>query len=157
MPPKPLIAIEDLDLENVVFDKDAIRERNHQRHEMEMLDRIIHYDSEEGLVAGLKYVREDEFWCRGHFPERPILPGVMMLEAAGQICSLVYTQETKGDAVIGFASADNVKFRGTVVPGDILVIQGRMEEIRARRAQFACQGYVGPKLVFEARIVGMPI
>ena len=104
-----------------------------------------------------KDVRDDEFWVRGHIPGRPLLPGVLMIEAAAQMSSLYYKYVQKDPRFLGFGAVDGVKFRGQVVPGDRLLLLGKAVEIRSRRAVFDTQGVVGDKLVFEARITGMPI
>ena len=122
MPPKPLMDLSLLDPETTVYDREAIRLRIPQRHDMEMLDRIILFDRENELMAGVKEVRDDEFWVSGHFPDRPVLPGVLMVETAGQLASFWFRECGTSDKVLAFAAADNVRFRGVVIPGDALVI-----------------------------------
>jgi len=107
--------------------------------------------------VAFKDVREDEFWVRGHIPGRPLLPGVLMIEAAAQMCSLYYKVVQKDERFLGFGGVDGVKFRGQVAPGERLILLGKAVEIRGRRAVFDTQGIVGERLVFEARITGMPI
>ena len=66
-----------------------------------------------------------------------------MLECAGQLCTFYYQKVIDREAILGFASADGVKFRGTVVPGDDLLIVGRMITLRRRTARFIAQALVG--------------
>src|SRR5258708_5426653 len=87
MPPEVHFDISQVDYSRVVADKEAIRLLNPQRFEMEHLDAIVYIDSEKHLIVGYKDVRSDEFWVRGHMPQYPLLPGVVMCEAAAQICS----------------------------------------------------------------------
>ncbi len=155
MPAKPLIDLARIDPSATVFGSAEIRARNSQRHEMEMLDRIVFYAPEEGLIAGIKEVRSDEFWVRGHFPGRPLLPGVLMIETAGQLCSYYFSSVRNDALTLGFAAADGVKFRGMVQPGDALLMVGQMVDMKARTARFAAQGFVRDRLIFEADIVGM--
>ncbi len=156
MHPRPIIDLETIDPGRVVFDKEEIRARNPHRHEMELLDRIVHFDPAEGSIAAIKHVRDDEFWVRGHFPGRPVFPGVLMLEAAGQICSFYCKELLRHERVMGFASAREVRFRGLVVPGDELLIVGRILKLMKNRgARFSAQGYVRQQLVFECEILGM--
>ena len=157
MPPKPLFDPATLDLKRTVFDKEAIRARLPHRYEMEMLDRVIHFDAEEQIIAGVKEVRDGEFWVRGHFPGQPVLPGVLIGEAAGQLSAIYYSEVTASDRILGFAAADSLKLRGTVVPGQDLLLLGRMLEIKPRATRFQAQGLVDGRIVFEGVIVGMPL
>ena len=149
-----------LDLNEVDIDKfevgiSGIEEINQHRFEMQQLSGIVKFDPENGIIIGVKDVKDDEFWVRGHIPGRPLLPGVLMVEAAAQLCTYYYKRSRDDDRFLGFAGIDNVKFRGIVVPGDKLIIIAKNVEIRSRRAVFDTQGIVNNKLVFEATIIGM--
>ena len=78
------------DLDTVIADIHEIRRWNKQRFEMEQLTAIVHEDQARGLCVGYKDVTADEFWVRGHFPGVPLMPGVLMCEAAAQL-SAFYT------------------------------------------------------------------
>ena len=157
MAPPLLVDLTKIDLGRVRMTPEEIRRYNPHRYEMEQLSGIIHLDTEAGQIVAFKDVREDEFWVRGHIPGRPLLPGVLMIEAAAQMCSLYYKIVQKDERFLGFGGVDGVKFRGQVAPGDRLILLGKAVEIRSRRAVFDTQGMVGERLVFEARITGMPI
>jgi len=157
MAPPLLVDLSAIDLGRIVMDIEAVRRYNPHRYEMEQLTGILHLDAEKGHVVAYRDVRDDEFWVRGHIPGRPLLPGVLMLEAAAQMCSLYYKKVTEDPRFLGFGGVDGVKFRGQVVPGDRLLLLGQAVEIRSRRAVFDTQGVVGDRLVFEARITGMPV
>ena len=162
---KPLLVPPPLDAARALYDLEAIRDRLPQRHEMELLDRIVYLDPEERVIAGVVEVREDAFWVRGHFPARPILPGVLIIEAAGQLCSFYHREvqrERLGPArpgdpegVLAFASAERVKFRDVVCPGDDLLLVAHIQSLTPRRARFRAEGIVGDRLVFEAELTGM--
>ena len=102
---------------------------------------------------------EEPFWARGHIPGRPLMPGVIMIEAAAQLCSWavrqVYDSAEYGDRFFGFGGIDNVKFRGTVFPGQTLLLLGKRTEVRPRRAVFTTQGWVDGRMAFQADITGM--
>ena len=85
MPPELHFDLAKIDFSNVVADLDAIRKVNPQRFEMEQLDAIVMVDFAQKLIVGYKDVRFDEFWVRGHMPGYPLMPGVLMCEAAAQL------------------------------------------------------------------------
>jgi len=157
MAPPLVVDLSKIDLGRVTMSIDEIRQYNPHRYEMEQLTGVIHLDVAAGQIVAFKDVRPDEFWVRGHIPGRPVLPGVLMIEAAAQMSSLYYKKVQQDPRFLGFGGVDGVKFRGQVVPGDRLLLLGRAVEIRNRRAVFDTQGVVDDRLVFEARITGMPI
>ena len=157
MPAQPLIAPERWNLETIVFPPDEIRRTNAQRYEMEHLDAVTLFDTTAQEIAGYKDVRDDEFWVRGHIPGRPLLPGVIMLEALAQLTSFYIGRAIPDIGFIGFGAVDGVKFRGPVVPGQRLVLVGKAVSIRSRMAVFDTQGWVDGRLVVEARITGMKV
>ncbi len=152
-----LVDLDPIDLTQEAFDIEAIRELNLQRYEMEHLNAIVEFDPDNEYLVARKDVTGDEFWVRGHIPGRPLLPGVIMLEAAAQACSFYYRKVVQVDVFLGFAGLQDVKFRAMVVPGDTLYIICKNIELKRRRAQFQTQGIVNGKLAFEAIIVGMPV
>ena len=157
MAPPLLVDLAKVDLGRVLLSVEEIRQYNPHRYEMEQLSGVIHLDAEAGQIVAFKDVRADEFWVRGHIPGRPLMPGVLMIEAAAQMSSLYYKRVTGDARFLGFGGVDAVKFRGQVAPGDRLLLLGQVVEIRPRRAVFDTQGVVQDRLVFEARITGMPI
>ena len=149
------------DLNRVVADIHEIRRWNKQRFEMEQLTAIVYEDESRGLCVGYKDVTRDEFWVRGHFPAMPLMPGVLMCEAAAQLSSY-YTQKHallgKDAHVVGFGGMEEVRFREPVVPGDRLVIA--VERVRVRiGAMIVCrfQGLVRESIVVDGIIKGVPL
>src|SRR3954469_21716695 len=127
MPTDRLFDISKIDFNRTVADRQGIRAVNPQRYEMEQLDGIALLDPERRLIVGYKDVRADEFWCRGHMPGEPLLPGVLMCESAAQLCSYYITQYTElvgRDHFVAFGGLDDVRFRSVVRPGDRLVLVG---------------------------------
>jgi 3-hydroxyacyl-[acyl-carrier-protein] dehydratase len=159
MPPKTIVNLEGIDFGKVEYDIEEIRKSNPQRFEMEQLSGIIRFCPEESYVIGFKDVTEREFWTRGHIPGRPLMPGVIMCEAAAQLCTFFYKRALADspDRFVGFGGMQDVKFRGTVVPGDRLVLIAKCTELKPRRATFQTQGFVNDKMVFEAIIIGLPV
>ena len=156
MPPEPHLNPAQIDLARVVVDRAGIRSVNPQRYEMEQLDAIVHVDYERHVLVGYKDVRPEEFWVRGHMPGYPLLPGVLMCEAAAQLCSWYTTTVglLSGDFV-GFGGMENVRFRGTVRPGDRLVLVAKGVRLHRRQTTFHVQGFVGDAMVFNGDILGV--
>jgi 3-hydroxyacyl-[acyl-carrier-protein] dehydratase len=147
-----------VDFGKLVADQDAIRRVIPQRFEMEQLTAIVHVDPSQQLIIGYKDVRADEFWVRGHLPNYPILPGVLMCEAAAQLCSFyIVTQGLLQQDFIAFGGLEEVRFRGLVRPGDRLVLVGKAKRIHRRHTIFNVQGCVGTTMVFHADVIGMPM
>ncbi|MCF6157360.1 MAG: beta-hydroxyacyl-ACP dehydratase [wastewater metagenome] len=157
MPQEILIDLSTIDMNKPVKNIDDIRTVIPHRYEMEQLSGILKFDIEQGIIVGYKDISDSEFWVRGHIPGRPLMPGVLMLEAAAQLCTYYYKQVTKDDRFLGFGGINNVKFRGKVVPGDKLILIAKNRELRSRRAIFDAQGIVDEKLVFEGVIIGMVV
>ena len=126
MPPPLLFDLSQIDLEaEPAFDKEAICKVNPQRFEMQQLDGILGYDKVKALVLGYKDVTEKEFWIRGHIPNRPLMPGVIMVEAAAQLSSFFMKQVFQEQGFIGFAGIESAKFRSTIEPGKRLYLLAR--------------------------------
>lgn len=156
MPPQLHVDPTDLDLGRIVADLEAIRRVNPQRFEMEQLSAIVLLDPERQVIAGYKDVGHDEFWARGHMPGYPLLPGVLLCEAAAQLCSYyTVTQGLLHGDFLGFGGLENVRFRGPVHPGDRLILIGKLTRYHRRQSIFNVQGFVGTSMVFHADIIGV--
>ena len=154
MPPQLLYDISGIDIDRVVYDQEAIREANPQRGDMEHLNAIVYAEPSLGRIIGYKDVREDEFWVPGHIPGRPLLPGVLMIEAGAQLASF-YTRKFVGwKGFVGFGGADEIRFRAPVPPGVRMHLIGQKLWERHRRINCKIQGIVQGNMVFECSIVG---
>jgi 3-hydroxyacyl-[acyl-carrier-protein] dehydratase len=158
MPPPAHYSPKQLDMTRVIADREAIRKVNPQRFEMEQLDAIVLLDPVENIIAGYKDVRADEFWVRGHMPDYPLLPGVLMCEAAAQLCSyFITTQGLAPGDFVGFGGLENVRFRSPVRPGDRLVLIAKVTRLNRRGTVLNVQGFVGEVMVFHADVLGVPL
>ena len=158
MPKKPLILdFSEYDLNHVVGNIDEIRRYNPQRFEMEQLTAIVFEDSARLICVGYKDLQPDEFWARGHMPGLPLMPGVIMCEAAAQLSSYFAVKNKLMDGMMGFGGMEDIRFRGVVRPGDRFVIVTRL--LKARRTIITCefQSFVDQNLVCEGLIKGIPL
>ena len=155
MAPPLILDLKHIDLNHVAYDIEAIRKINPHRYEMEQVTSVIYTDPNPPTLVGLKEVTMDEFWVRGHIPGQPIMPGVVMLEAAAQLCSIGHKLLTPHEGFMGFARLDEVRFRATVRPPAKLYLIARLKSVSSRRVVADCQGVCNNSLVFEAIITGM--
>lgn len=108
---------------DVLMNREQIMEVIPHRDPFLLIDEVL--ELEDGKrVAARKYMKEDDYWFKGHFPEKPVTPGVLMVEMlaqAGAVC-ILSQPEFKGKIAL-FAGIDKVKFRRQVVPGDVLDLE----------------------------------
>lgn len=154
MPPRTLFDISNVDWNKIVLGPEGIRAVNPQRGHMEHLNAIIHVDEANGNIVGYKDVRADEFWVPGHIPGRPLLPGVIMIEAAAQLSSFYTKQVRKVPGFIGFGAVETCKFRLQVLPGVRLHLLGHFLWHRHGRICSDVQGLVDGNIAFDATIIG---
>jgi 3-hydroxyacyl-[acyl-carrier-protein] dehydratase len=154
--PEPLCDLAAIDFTTVVADRAGIAAFLPHRGPMALLTAIVHVDPSKHLVVGYIDVRRDEFWVEGHFPGHPIMPGVVMVEAAAQL-SAYYTlsQKVTEGVLMGLGGVENTRFRKGVHPGDRLVLVGKGSRVRPRFTQFNVQGFVGGELAFHTDVIGV--
>jgi 3-hydroxyacyl-[acyl-carrier-protein] dehydratase len=158
MPPPLLFDLSQIDLtKEPVFDREAICKVNPQRFEMQQLDGILWYNKEKFLILGYKDVTNDEFWVRGHIPGRPLMPGVIMVEAAAQLSSFFVKQVYGLGGFIGFAGIDEAKFRSPIEPGKRLYLLGHITKFKRRKYTCSVQGVVDGTMVFETVVSGLNV
>lgn len=125
-------------MSEVLMNKEQIMEIIPHRDPFLLIDEIT--EMEVGVkVKARKYIKEDDFWFRGHFPDYPVTPGVLMIEMlaqAGAVCMLS-KPEFKGKIGL-FGGIDKAKFRRQVVPGDVLDLE--VEVIKQRGPVATCKG-----------------
>ncbi|MHA6642256.1 3-hydroxyacyl-ACP dehydratase FabZ [Mesorhizobium sp. A623] len=128
------------------------------RYPFLMIDRIVEIDGDDSAV-GIKNVTINEPHFAGHFPEQPVMPGVLIVEAmaqtAGAICIRAVGAERP--SLVYFLTIDNAKFRKPVVPGDQLRIRVRKIKMRGNLLKFACEATVDGGKVAEAEISAMMV
>jgi UDP-3-O-[3-hydroxymyristoyl] N-acetylglucosamine deacetylase/3-hydroxyacyl-[acyl-carrier-protein] dehydratase len=124
------------------------------RYPFLMVDRILSFEGETKCV-GLKSVTINEPFFQGHFPGHPVMPGVLQVEAMAQVASVLMMRLSKSASRVGyFMSADGVKFRKPVFPGDTLFIHAELTKSRGNRlAKAMCRCVVNDAVVSEGELM----
>ncbi len=156
---QPLCDLSQFDFEHPLFDIEEIRRVNPQRYEMEQLTAIVHVDLTQHLIVGFKDITDHEFWCRGHMPEFPLMPGVVLCECAAQLAGfLARKYKLLGGDFLGFGGMNDVRFRAPVFPNCRLVLVAKLTKLRRNRmAEYVFQGLVNDTIVFDGGMIGVPI
>ena len=119
-----------------------------------LIDRVVAIDGDKSLTA-LKNVSVNEPFFPGHFPGHPVMPGVLQLEAMAQAAGILLLRKSSSEGKVAFfMSADKVKFRKPVVPGDQLIIVANLDKIRGNKiatAKVECK--VGDQVVSSASLM----
>jgi beta-hydroxyacyl-ACP dehydratase FabZ len=140
---------------DTVLDILAIMQRLPHRYPFLLIDRIVRFVPGEEIVA-LKNVTMNEPFFQGHFPAKPVMPGVLIIEALAQAGGILAAEirgpEKQGD-IIYFMGMDAVRFRKPVVPGDQLMLEARVLKMRSRVAKMAGRALVDGQLVAEAELM----
>ncbi|MDR1270522.1 MAG: beta-hydroxyacyl-ACP dehydratase [Planctomycetaceae bacterium] len=137
---------------------EEIRRFNTHRFEMEQLTGILYENFEEKSAVGYLDTSEKSFWVRGHMPDFPLMPGVIMCESAAQLTSFFANKyDLMPGCMIGLGGLESVRFRGIVRPGDRFVVQAKL--VHSKKILIAAEfvGLVGHHLVCEGIVKGVPI
>ncbi len=137
-----------------VFDINQIRRLLPHRPPFLLVDRIFHVD--ENSIAGIKNVTMNEPFFVGHFPEEPVMPGVLIVEAMAQCSGLLVLAGVEDPSLYStyFMKIDNVKFKRKVIPGDTLQFEMQfLEPVRRGVAVVEGKAFVGGTLACEATIM----
>ncbi len=133
------------------MDVNEIKKILPHRYPFLLVDRILECDDKERIV-GLKNVTANEPFFQGHFPDQPIMPGVLIIEALGQVGAILglRIRAKEGSPVIFFTGIDSARFRKPVYPGDQLRLELTKQRSRGDFFRFQANAYVGDQLVTEA-------
>ncbi len=136
------------------LDAEAIQRILPHRYPFLLVDRIIDLVPGEHVI-GIKNVTINEPFFQGHFPGRPIMPGVLIIEAMAQTGGilLLNAQTDPSEKMVLFSGIDNVRFRRTVTPGDTLRFEVELSALRRSMAKMYGRAYVGDQLACEAELM----
>jgi UDP-3-O-[3-hydroxymyristoyl] N-acetylglucosamine deacetylase/3-hydroxyacyl-[acyl-carrier-protein] dehydratase len=136
------------------LDINRILEYIPHRYPFLLIDRVLEFEGGKRIL-GLKNVTINEPFFQGHFPEHPIMPGVLIVEAMAQAGGLLLMNEFDDpqSKVVYFMSLDDVKFRRPVMPGDQLLFELRMLQLRGRTCRMQGETRVGGDIVAEATMM----
>jgi 3-hydroxyacyl-[acyl-carrier-protein] dehydratase len=124
------------------------------RYPFLLVDKIVEFDLEKERIVGIKNMTFNEPFFQGHFPDNPVMPGVLQLEAMAQVAGVLLNSRDGNDGKVAFfMSINNAKFRRMVVPGDQLRIVIEGDRIRKRMASVKAKAYVGDELASEADLM----
>ncbi|MCR5875638.1 3-hydroxyacyl-ACP dehydratase FabZ [Phenylobacterium sp. J426] len=141
------------------IDITEILERIPHRYPFLLVDRCEEYKPNESIV-GIKCVTVNEPFFQGHFPDYPVMPGVLLIEAMAQTGAVLMSKslevDTEGKAIF-FMSADNCRFRQPVRPGDVVRMQVRVVKHRGDIFKFAGEALVNGKVAAEAEFAAMVV
>ena len=123
------------------------------RYPFLLIDKIVDIDGEQSAV-GIKNVTASEPHFQGHFPNLPIMPGVLMIEGMAQTAAAIGVRARKSakSALVFFMTIDNAKFRRPVAPGDVLEYHVSLMKKRGTVCRYACVAKVGGEKVAEAEL-----
>jgi UDP-3-O-[3-hydroxymyristoyl] N-acetylglucosamine deacetylase / 3-hydroxyacyl-[acyl-carrier-protein] dehydratase len=142
------------DRKGVFLDAEAIARILPHRYPFLLVDRIIDLVPGEHVI-GIKNVTMNEPFFQGHFPGKPIMPGVLIIEAMAQVGGvlLLNAQSDPTEKMVLFSGIDNVRFRRTVTPGDTLRFEVELSAYRRSMAKMYGRAYVGDQLACEAELM----
>lgn len=132
----------------------GVKEILKQRYPFLMVDRITDYD--DMTVTGYKNVTINEPFFQGHFPDDPVMPGVMILESMGQVTSVllgIKLGKEQKNKIAFLTGIDKARFRKPVRPGDKLVTKAELTNVRTTSAKAKAKAYVDGEVVAEAEFL----
>lgn len=131
--------------------KDIIQILPH-RYPFLLVDKIIEVNLEKGTIVGQKNLTINEWFFQGHFPDAPIMPGVLVIEALAQTGAVLIHLRGFSDKIAVLLNINNAKFRHPVHPGDVLHLRCEGVHVSSKGGVFKAEAFVGEKMAAQAEI-----
>ena len=139
----------------MIMDIKQIQEILPHRYPFLLVDRVLEMEEGKRIVAS-KAVTMNEYFFQGHFPQEPVMPGVLIMEALAQTGAIaVLSMEENRGKIAYFGGMNKVKFRNKVVPGDVLTLEMEIIKLKSRAGIGKGTAYVDGKKVVEGELTFM--
>lgn len=142
----------DASAEKAILTTKQIRDILPHRYPFLLVDRVIELDIESNHIVATKCVTINEEFFQGHFPQAPIMPGVLILEALAQAGGILIHQKGFVDKTAVLLSVNNAKFRRPALPGDVIVMQVHGAHLSSKGGKVQAKAMINGELAAEAVI-----
>lgn len=122
------------------------------RYPFLLVDKILAIDLEKGTIVGQKNVTINEAFFQGHFPDAPIMPGVLILEALAQAGGVLVHLRAQSSKIAVLLNVNQAKFRQPVRPGDVIILKCRGIHFSSKGGRVKAEAYVNDKIAVDAEI-----
>lgn len=131
--------------------KDILKILPH-RYPFLLVDKILEIDTDKGYILGQKNLTFNESFFQGHFPDAPIMPGVLILEALAQAGAVLLHMKEETSKIAVLLNINNAKFRNPVRPGDVLLLKGEGIHFSGKGGRILSTALVNGKIAVQAEI-----
>ena len=139
----------------MLMNKEDIKKIIPHREPFLLVDEVLELEPGKSITA-VKHVSPAEYYFQGHFPQEPVMPGVLIVETLAQAGAIaVLSMEDHKGKTAYFGGIKEAKFKRKVVPGDDLILKVTMDKLRSRAGTGSCEAYVGDELACKCQVLFM--